>query len=156
MLLAAARAPIRPHTRVLAATIGAVNADVRRGVVVIVQRGERYLVIRRAPHVIAPGAWCFVGGAIEPGESEADAVIREFREEVGGIVRPLRRIWEYTRPDGRLHLAWWLAELVADRLAANPDEVAEYAWHTAAEIEGLPNLLDSNRAFLRAIRELET
>ncbi len=29
--------------------------------------------------------------------------------QVGGEVRPLRRVWEYTRPDGRLRLFWWLA-----------------------------------------------
>ena len=63
---------------------------------------------------------CFVGGAIEPGESQEDAVVREFREEVGGQVRPVRLIWEYTRPDGKLHLYWWLAELETGELQANP------------------------------------
>lgn len=35
------------------------------GVVVVVEREGRFLVIRRAASVIAPNAWCFVGGAIE-------------------------------------------------------------------------------------------
>ena len=123
----------------------------RRGVVVVVQRGDEYLVIRRAAHIAAPGAWCFVGGAIEPGESEEAAVVREFREEVGGLVRPLRRIWDYQRPDGTLRLAWWLVELVDGELRPNPAEVEELRWLTRADIERLPGLLDSNREFLQRI-----
>ena len=107
---------------------------------------------RRAAGVIAPGAWCFVGGAIEPGESEEQAVVREFREEVSGHVQPLRRIWEYLRPDGTLHLSWWLAELGDGALRPNAAEVAEVRWCTPDEIAALPGLLDSNREFLRQIR----
>jgi 8-oxo-dGTP diphosphatase len=120
-------------------------------VVAVVQRDERYLLIRRAARVVVPHAWCFVGGAIEPGESQPDAVVREFAEELGGRVAPVRKIWEYTRPDGRLLLHWWEAELLGDELTPNPLEVATYRWCTVAEIAALPNLLDSNRAFLRAI-----
>ncbi len=125
----------------------------RRGVVVVVRRGRLLLVIRRATGVAAPGAWCFVGGAREPGESEEGAVVREFREEVGGVVRPLRRIWDYRSPDGRLSLAWWLAELdeSSPRLEPNPAEVAELAWLDAREIARLPDLLESNREFLEVL-----
>jgi 8-oxo-dGTP pyrophosphatase MutT (NUDIX family) len=107
--------------------------------------------VRRAAGVISPGAWCFVGGAIELGENECDAVVREFREEVGGDVEPIERIWEWTRPDGLLHLAWWRARLTADDLVPNPREVAELRWCTATEIDSLENVLPSNRDFLDAI-----
>jgi 8-oxo-dGTP diphosphatase len=119
-----------------------------RGVVGVVARGGRYLVVRRASGVPAPEAWCFVGGAIEPGESEEQALVREFREEVGGLVRPLRRVWEYVRPDGRLRLYWWSAELLDDHLRPNPAEVAELRWCTPEEMRALPGLLPSNREFL--------
>ena len=119
---------------------------------VVVQRGRRFLVVRRAAHIPAGGAWCFVGGALEPGESQEETVIREFREEVAGSVRPVAKIWEYTRPDGRLRLHWWLAELDGSaHLHANPDEVAELRWCTPDEIEALPGILEGNVAFLRAV-----
>lgn len=121
------------------------------GVVVVVRHEDRLLMIRRSQHVIAPGAWCFVGGAIHPGESQPAAVVREFSEEVGGRVRPMRCIWQYVRPDGRLRLYWWLAELLDDNLHLNPAEVAELRWCTPAEIEQLPDLLETNRAFLKAV-----
>ena len=127
------------------------RSRVVEGVVVVVLRDARFLVIRRAPGTLAEGAWCFVGGAIEPGESQPQTAIREFREEVGGGVRPLRRLWEYTRPDGGLRLYWWLAQLTDDGLVANPAEVAEMRWCTPAELLDLPGLLESNRAFMHAV-----
>ncbi len=131
------------------------TAVVKHGVVVVVRRGPQFLIVRRAAHIVAGGAWCFVGGAIEPGELQEQTVVREFREEVGGSVRPIAKIWEYTRPDGRLRLHWWLAELHSDDLHANPAEVAELRWATADEIEALPGILDGNVAFLREVgREL--
>jgi 8-oxo-dGTP pyrophosphatase MutT (NUDIX family) len=127
------------------------SPNVVHGVVVVVRRQGKLLMIRRAEHVIAPGAWCFVGGAIEPNETQPDAVAREFCEEVGAVVRPLRKIWESTRPDGLLVLHWWLAEMDADAaLRPNPAEVAEVRWLTTAEIDTLPGLLESNRQFLAA------
>ncbi len=127
------------------------DAICQLGVVVVVLHEGRYLVIKRAANVIAPGTWCFVGGAIEPGETQQDAIVREFREEVGGKVRPVRLIWEYTRPDGQLHLYWWLVELEPGPLQVNPEEVAEIRWCTPAEIDALPDVLPSNREFLRTV-----
>lgn len=120
----------------------------REGVVVVVRQGDRFLMIKRAPGILAGGAWCFVGGGIEPGEPQHEAVVREFREEVGGLVQPLRKVWEYHRPDGNLLLHWWLAELIESELLANPHEVAEIRWCTLSDIAELPLVLESNRQFL--------
>jgi 8-oxo-dGTP pyrophosphatase MutT (NUDIX family) len=123
------------------------------GVAVVVVRDGRFLMIRRAPTIRAGGAWCFVGGAMEPGESQAEAVAREFREEVGGWVRPLEKLWEFRSADGKLHLHWWLAELVDDCLRPNPAEVTELGWLTSEEIRCLSNVLESNLRFLGEIGE---
>jgi 8-oxo-dGTP diphosphatase len=124
-------------------------------VVVVVQQAGRFLMIRRAAGVLAGGAWCFVGGAIESGESQAEAVVREFAEELGGRVRPLQKIWEYTRPDRGLVLHWWAATLESRDLSPNADEVAEVRWCTPGELESLPHVLESNLEFVREVgREL--
>ena len=127
------------------------GGDVIQGVVVVVHRAGRFLMIKRAQGILAGGAWCFVGGSIEHGELQAEAAVREFREEVAGVVRPTRKIWEYTRPDGKLLLHWWLAELDDGPLIANPAEVAEIRWCSPEEIESLPDLLESNRAFMNEV-----
>lgn len=106
-------------------------------------------MIQRAANILAGGAWCFVGGGIDPGESQEQAVVREFAEEVGGVVIPTRKVWEYRRPDGRLRLHWWEAEWVDGVLRPNPAEVAEIRWCTPLQIEALPSVLESNLLYLR-------
>ena len=121
----------------------------KEGVIVVVKRGDRLLMIKRAAGVVAGGAWCFPGGAIEPNESQPEALVREFREEIGAETKPVAKVWEWTRPDGQLRLHWWLAELDGDQLRPNPAEVAELRWCTPEEVEALPDLLENNRLFLR-------
>ena len=82
----------------------------RRGAVAIVVQDGRRLVIRRSRHVIAPLVYCFPGGGIEEGETEEAAVVREYQEEVGISIRPLRRLWECVTA-WKVHLAWWLADM---------------------------------------------
>lgn len=122
----------------------------RRGVAAVVIRAERLLVIRRAAGVAAPGRLCFPGGGVEPGESEAEAVRREFREELGEEARPVRRLWTSVTA-WRVELAWWTARLdPAAVLRPNPAEVAEVLWLTAGELAACDELLSSNRDFLHA------
>ena len=62
----------------------------RQGAVAVVVRDDRFLVIRRSANVVAPGAFCFPGGGIEAGETEERALVREFREELGATIVPVR------------------------------------------------------------------
>jgi 8-oxo-dGTP diphosphatase len=127
----------------------------RRGAVAVVIRDARFLVIRRSAQVVAPGAFCFPGGGIEAGESEEQALLREFHEELGAAVRPMRRIWtSVTR--WHVELAWWLGELdPIVELLPNPAEVESVHWLTREEMLAHPMLLDSNREFLQAVADGE-
>jgi len=123
----------------------------RRGAVAVIVHQGRWLVIRRSGQVVAPGAYCFPGGGIEPGESEPAALIRELREELGVAIRPIRRLWESTTPWG-VTLGWWQSELDANApIRPNPAEVESYAWCTLEELVNLPELLPTNRRFLEAL-----
>jgi 8-oxo-dGTP diphosphatase len=123
----------------------------RRGVVAVIPRDGRLLVVRRSQQVLAAGAYCFPGGGIENGESETEALVRELREELSAEVRPIRRLWECTTSWG-VWLAWWLSDLVScEEMVPDPAEVASVAWYTPAEMAALPGLLESNREFLEAV-----
>lgn len=117
------------------------------GVVGVMQREGKYLVIRRAAGVRAPGAWCFPGGTIEADETQRQALIREMHEELGVRCEPIEPCWEWEREDGRLRLHLWRAELVDGEPTPNPAEVAEIRWASRDEILTLPNLLASMRCF---------
>jgi 8-oxo-dGTP pyrophosphatase MutT (NUDIX family) len=119
-------------------------------VVAVVVRGEQFLVIRRSQHVRAPGAHCFPGGTIEPGETEEAAARREMLEELSVEATPRQLLCRSVTP-WNVELAWWLVEIdSAAEPLANPHEVEWLAWLTAAEIRKLPQLLSSNVEFLDA------
>ncbi|MGE0760295.1 MAG: NUDIX hydrolase, partial [Pirellulaceae bacterium] len=121
-----------------------------RGVAVVIPRGSRLLVIRRSALVRAPRMYCFPGGGLEAGESEAEAVVREVREELRVEVQPIRPLWSSVTP-WSVELSWWLAELPdGHEPAANPQEVESVHWLELSEIRQLPQLLASNHHFLDA------
>jgi lipoyl(octanoyl) transferase len=56
-------------------------------VVLAVRRGEEHLVVHRSP---AKGAyWHCISGALEPGETPAEAAARELEEETGLVATPV-------------------------------------------------------------------
>ena len=131
------------------------DAPRRRGAVGVIVREGALLVIRRSQRVVAPGAFCFPGGGIEPGETEPQALVRELQEELQVTVRPLRRIWRSVTP-WQVELAWWQAELPPEAVpSAAPAEVESIHWYTPAELAELPGLLKSNHHFLAALKRKE-
>ena len=125
----------------------------RRGVAAVVVRDARLLVIRRARRVVAPGAVCFPGGGVEPGESEPEALVRELREELGIEVQPLDCVWRSITP-WNVEMAWWRAVLGNDaQLVANSYEVEAAWWLSPRELLARDDLLPSNREFLEAATE---
>ena len=56
--------------------------------------GQRVLLTRRSDN----GQWCLPGGAMDPGESAAEACAREVLEETGLVVQVGRLIGVYTTP----------------------------------------------------------
>jgi ADP-ribose pyrophosphatase YjhB (NUDIX family) len=67
---------------------------IRPGVSAIILTPEGILLQRRSDN----GFWGLPGGAVEPGESVIEAVVREVREETGLEVRPGRLVGVYSSP----------------------------------------------------------
>ena len=75
------------------------------------------------------------GGAVEAGETEEEALIREFLEETGMTVRPVERIAEAgqyfrksdTRPMNNIG-GLWIAEMIALNPAAKVEADHELVW----------------------------
>lgn len=123
----------------------------RLGVAAIISRGSYILLIRRSATVAAPLTWAYPGGAVEDGETEADALAREMHEELGVDATPLRRCWTWTRETPPLTLHVWEADIGEQTLRPDPKEVADYRWLSASEIRAWPDTLPSCVALLDAL-----
>ena len=117
----------------------------------MLKKGDRYLLIRRAKHGTAEDYWCPITGAVEDGETQAQAVSREALEELGIKVEPRDKVWECTTDDKEYLLHWWHSSLEDDTVTVNPDEVKEYRWLTYSEMLELEKMFDADRRFFRVI-----
>ncbi len=86
---------ISAYIRDLRARIGHDLVLMPGAAAVIVDDAGRVLLQRRGDN----GQWGVLGGAIDPGESPADAVVREVWEESGLLVRPERLVGVYGGPE---------------------------------------------------------
>ena len=97
-------------------------------------------------HQIDRAQWGTVGGAIEPGESPADAAVREASEETGLSVEVTRLVaalggppFEMTYPNGDecayLSIVFD-ACVTGGTLTPDGDEVSECRWFTRTELAG--------------------
>jgi 8-oxo-dGTP diphosphatase len=123
--------------------------------VVVAVAGDdgRWLCIRRSATVAAPLKVCFPGGAVEAGESQPAAVVREMLEELSIQVQPIRCVWRWDSPITDLTLWGWTAKSDGSGLRPDPNEVAEVIWLTSAEVADHPDAMPTNRSFIQALTE---
>ena len=126
-----------------------------------VDAAGRLLLVQHAGH---DDGWGILGGAVDPGESPAEAAVRETREEVGVEVRLLRLLdvlggpdYEVTYPNGdrvAYVAAVYTAEITEGSPVPDGDELSDAAWFAPAALPGL-RLSRFAAALLRATRYLQ-
>ena len=114
------------------------------GVIIVLQRGERFLVGRRAEHKPAPGYWTQVSGKVEPGESQPAAVAREAREELGCQVVALEKLQQLPSRNGQYQLHYWRSDIVAGEPRINNDENTDLRWVTLTELRALAPVFEED------------
>jgi len=126
-----------------------------QAVAAIICRDSRFLLGRRSPHKkLAPGWWSPISGGIEPGETPAQAVERECREEIGVRAQAARPVAELDIQGGAIRLYFWLVNILAGEPHLNNDENSELRWFSIAEMKTTPNLFTEDIAiFERFLRE---
>ncbi len=113
------------------------------------QARRRILLTRRADN----GRWCLPGGHVEPGETVAEACVREMLEETGLQCRVVRLIGVYSSPGfvldygerGRFQVVGlhFEVEPIGGELGLS-NETTAVGFFVAEEIAGL-NLLEHHR-----------
>jgi 8-oxo-dGTP pyrophosphatase MutT (NUDIX family) len=101
--------------------------------------------------------WGFPAGEIEPGESPADAAVREVKEETGLLVRHGQPLGRRVHPATGRTMIYMAAATVhgkTDVFVGDEDELEEVRWASLADAEQLlPGMFPDVRAYLgRSIR----
>jgi 8-oxo-dGTP diphosphatase len=87
--------------------------SVRVVVAAVIERDGLILAAQRTGPPELAGRWEFPGGKVEAGESDAEALIRECREEIGVSISVGARIGpQYPIPGGAMVVRTYLATLV--------------------------------------------
>jgi mutator protein MutT len=128
-----------------------------QGACALITRDGRLLLARRSPTKrFFPSCWDLIGGHVEAGETPAEALVREIREEVG--VTPTRfaplaplTVTAPGTPGATYHLFH-----VTDWTDGGPrllgDEHTDLRWFTVEEACALDDLaLDEYRALFRRV-----
>ena len=118
--------------------------------------GKKVLIAHRNPTGQMGGRWEFPGGNVEEGESDTEAVIREFREEFGVDVTVGEEIAEagfvHNGTDVTLHAYRVFVPHDGLEIPYVLTEHTGYRWAGIDEVEGL-SFVDSDLKLYPAVRQ---
>ncbi|HLN68477.1 MAG TPA: NUDIX domain-containing protein [Streptosporangiaceae bacterium] len=106
----------------------------------VIKDGRGRLLLIKRGHAPGAGLWSLPGGRIEPGETDAEALVREIREETGLTIEAGQLIGTVRRPTqdgGVLDIRDYEATVTGGTLRAG-DDAADARWVAASELETLP------------------
>jgi 8-oxo-dGTP diphosphatase len=105
----------------------------------VVTDGQGRLLMIKRGHEPGAGLWSIPGGRIEPGETDAEALVREMLEETGLTVQVGRLIGGVQRPglDGTvIDIRDYAATVIGGTLRPG-DDAADARWVDLAEMGSL-------------------
>ena len=106
----------------------------------VIKDGRGRLLLIKRGHAPGAGLWSLPGGRIEPGETDAEALVREMREETGLVIEAGQLIGTVRRPaqdGGLLDIRDYAATVTGGTLRAG-DDAADARWVAVSELEILP------------------
>jgi 8-oxo-dGTP diphosphatase len=131
--------------------------EARRGAILVVAaalygRDGRILIAQRPPGKHMAGRWEFPGGKVDPGESEAMALTRELREELGIEVigcRPFMRL-AHSYNDRTVELSMW----IVDTYRGEPQSLDGQGlkWVEPARLDQ-EDILEADKPFVEALQK---
>jgi len=119
---------------------------------ILLDKNGRYLLSSRPEGKPYAGYWEFAGGKVEAGESNFQALQREFEEELGIHILAatpwLTKVHSYEHAHVRLHFLWAEADQWAGEIQSR--EGQKWAWQKAGDFTVAP-MLPANSVLLRSL-----
>ena len=119
----------------------------------VVRDGDRMLMAQRPEGKTQAGLWEFPGGKIEPGETPAQALVRECREELAISVEDPQVLASVVHryPEKTVRLILMECRIARGDVPV-PQEHQAVAWVTASDLATLP-ICPADRELLPAVQE---
>lgn len=111
----------------------------RRRITVVgamIERDGKYLITQRKPTASLPLLWEFPGGRVEPGESDAQALARELKEEMAITVKVEERVLQalHSYPDYDIDFRVYRCHLTSGEICHI--NVHDHQWVAPGDLEG--------------------
>lgn len=113
------------------------------------------LIALRPPHVVQPGIWEFPGGKVEKNETLKNALIREFREEIGIEIHQAEfflKIEKYF-PEKNLHLFLHTFRILTFSGTPHGRENQEIRWVSISDLNNF-TFPEANAEIIAALRAM--
>jgi 8-oxo-dGTP diphosphatase len=111
--------------------------------------GDEVLLTSRPDHQEHPGYWEFPGGKIEPGETPAQCIKRELKEELNIDVSVYDTVYmlEHEYPDKHVSLRFMRC-MIKDKQKPQALEKQKYAWVKRGRLNDYP-LLPADKSIVK-------
>ncbi len=105
----------------------------------VIIKDQKILCVQRGTHKYPylTNKWEFPGGKMEDGESQAETIVREIREELSMEILPIKHILSHTHhyPNFSIELHTWLCTPMRRELVLNEHQA--FVWLDAQDLKEL-------------------
>lgn len=105
-------------------------------VAVIKNEKNEFLLVTRTEFPNHYGEWAPIAGHVRKKETIKDALIRESKEELNLVIRPIKQIAQLPQDIPGDTGFWWECKVVGGSLTIN-SEIDKYGYFSASEVKGL-------------------
>lgn len=93
------------------------------------------------------GHWFPPGGTVEK-ENHKETLIREIKEELGIIIKPIKVLAETKGDEKNQIIQWWTCKPIKDKIILNDEEIDGCGYFTLEEMKKIP-LWPATRKFFK-------
>jgi mutator protein MutT len=93
------------------------------------------------------------GGGVNEGETEQEAIKREFLEELNLQVVPVKLIVKLPADIPNVMLSFWQCEILEEKIKINKDEIKDAKWFSVEQIASMPLYSATKKLFQEYLQE---